>query len=89
MPSPLPTQAISRRWSRIWVAGELGGLGVVAPVGQSTPDPGRRRSPAGLGPGADLALARAVLGDVVLAETWSEGWSVVRPTPSCGRRHRR
>jgi len=31
-----------------------------------------------LGPNADLVLAKALLGDVVLAEGWSSGWEIVQ-----------
>jgi chromosome segregation protein len=64
------------------VAGELGGIALVAPVGQSVPIPTDAVAlTSRLGPGADPALARAVFGDVVLAETWSAGWSVVTANP--------
>jgi chromosome segregation protein len=65
------------------VSGALGGLAVVAPVGgQTAPFPtGATPLTSRLGPRADRALAGAVLGDVVLVGTWSEGWSLVTVNP--------
>jgi chromosome segregation protein len=65
------------------LSGTLGGIAVVAPAGgQAAPVPtGPTPLTSRLGPGADLALARAVLGDVVLVGTWSEGWSLVAANP--------
>ena len=61
----------------------LGGLAVVAPTtGRPTTIPtGTTPLTSRLGPVADRALARAVLGDVVLVGTWSEGWSLVTEYP--------
>ncbi len=65
------------------VAAALGGLAIVAPMARSpvTTPTGATPLTSRLGPTADQALARAVLGDVMLVGTWSQGWSLVTENP--------
>ena len=65
------------------VAAALGGLAIVAPMAGSpvTTPTGATPLTSRLGPTADQALARSVLGDVMLVGTWSQGWSLVTENP--------
>ena len=65
------------------VAAALGGLAIVAPMAGSpvTTPTGAIPLTSRLGPTADQALARSVLGDVMLVGTWSQGWSLVTENP--------
>ena len=68
-------------------SGGLGGLPLVVRSGAGFDPPSLdRRWQAEalverLGPGADLSLAKALLGDVVLVEEWSTGWQIVTDRP--------